>query len=305
MKTITNGTVTISVKSHGAELASIQCGGREYLWQADEAFWKRHSPVLFPIVGAVWNGTFRSHGAEYAMGQHGLARDMDFSLVYEDSETLRYRLTSSTETLQKYPYPFLLEIAYHIEGRRVRIIWHVENTGSEEMAFQIGAHPAFYWPFLSNEEIRGGVTKMEPALSSQDSRGFFRLDDTERKLTLSVITENGCVGECDTLTTDAEGFLPLNVSSFDRDALIFEDSQLSKVTLCRNDRTPYLSVEFSSPLVGLWSPPRKRAPFVCIEPWYGRTDSVGYDGSFEEKEWMQHLMPGAAFDAHYDIILEE
>ena len=38
MDSIKNEALTIKVKKHGAELASIVCDGREYLWQADEAF---------------------------------------------------------------------------------------------------------------------------------------------------------------------------------------------------------------------------------------------------------------------------
>lgn len=30
-----NDRLTIAVKEHGAELASLKCDGREYLWQAD------------------------------------------------------------------------------------------------------------------------------------------------------------------------------------------------------------------------------------------------------------------------------
>lgn len=54
MKTISNKQLTIQVSPHGAELCSIVANGKEYLWQANPAFWKRHSPVLFPIVGSVW-----------------------------------------------------------------------------------------------------------------------------------------------------------------------------------------------------------------------------------------------------------
>ena len=50
MKTLSNSELTIKVSPHGAELCSILRDGKEYLWQADPAFWKRHSPVLFPIV---------------------------------------------------------------------------------------------------------------------------------------------------------------------------------------------------------------------------------------------------------------
>ena len=56
MNTLTNGKISISVQEHGAELCSIKSNGREYLWGAYPEYWKRHSPVLFPIVGSVWNG---------------------------------------------------------------------------------------------------------------------------------------------------------------------------------------------------------------------------------------------------------
>lgn len=304
MKTISNEKLTISVKDHGAELASIVSNGREYLWQADEAFWKRHSPVLFPIVGAVWNGEYRSHGNTYKMGQHGFARDMDFTLIKETETELRYRLTSNEETKLRYPYDFCLEIGYQIDDNRIKVIWHVENTGAETMAFQIGAHPAFFWPMLTNGQIDSGVGAMTEPLAATDERGFFLLEAKGQALPISVITEGGCVGKEAQISLDAEGFLPLNTDTFNNDALIFENSLVTKVTLCRQDKSRYLSLEFTSPLVGLWSPPKKRAPFVCIEPWYGRTDSVGFSQTYEEKPWMQNLAPGKTFDVSYDIIIE-
>ncbi len=43
MKTVSNQELTIRVAEHGAELSSIVANatGKEYLWQADPAFWKR------------------------------------------------------------------------------------------------------------------------------------------------------------------------------------------------------------------------------------------------------------------------
>ena len=304
MTTITNGQLTISVKEHGAELASIISNGREYLWQADETFWKRHSPVLFPIVGSVWEGQYRSHGQTYSMGQHGFARDMDFTLISATDTELRYALCSNEETLARYPYPFRLEIGYQLKGNRIKVIWHVENPGEEEMAFQIGAHPAFFWPMLTDAQIAEGVEAMAKPLAESDLRGYFRIVANDKTLPTSVITEKGCVGTTADVRLDEESLLPLDIHTFDRDALIVEDSRITKVTICRQDKSPYLSLEFTSPLVGLWSPPGKRAPFVCIEPWYGRTDCVGYDGLYEQKPWIQHLALGAQFDASYDIVIE-
>lgn len=304
MTILNNDLLTITVKEHGAELASVKKGNREYMWQADEAFWKRHSPVLFPIVGAVWNSEYRSHGNVYKLGQHGFARDMDFMLVSKTDDEVRYRLTSTDETKAKYPYDFVLEIGYRIIGNRVRVMWHVENNDSEELAFQIGAHPAFFWPLLSDAQTNGSVEEMLPALAATDDRGYFRLEADAQTMPISVITEQGCIGSESAVTLDDEGYLKINADTFDNDTLIFEDSHVKKVTLLTADKKPYLSLEFTSPLVGLWSPPKKRAPFVCIEPWYGRTDRVGFTGLYEEKDWIQRLAPAECFDASYDIIVE-
>ena len=56
MITLKNDILSIKVDRHGAELWSIRDhSGREFIWQADPAFWKRHAPVLFPIVGSLWD----------------------------------------------------------------------------------------------------------------------------------------------------------------------------------------------------------------------------------------------------------
>ena len=94
MKTVSNQELTIRVSEHGAELSSIVANatGKEYLWQADPAFWKRHSPVLFPIVGSVWKAEYRNEGTVYPLSQHGFARDMDFTLIDEAENELRFAL---------------------------------------------------------------------------------------------------------------------------------------------------------------------------------------------------------------------
>lgn len=305
MKTITNGEITISVKEHGAELASLQYQGREYLWGADEKFWKRHSPVLFPIVGSVWNGQFRSQGNTYPMGQHGFARDLDFTLLTQSDTELRYVLESTPDTLARYPYPFRLEIGYKLSGKSVEVIWQVTNTGTQEMAFQIGAHPAFHWPLLSDETLAKGTDAMIEVLLQSTNRGWFQLDAKTDTVRSSVIRQAGCVSAQEVKEVSlTDGYLPLNTHTFDEDALILEYSQVTRVTLCRADKTPYLTLRFKAPLVGLWSPPGKNAPFVCIEPWYGRTDSIDYNGEYEQRVWMNHLSPGSVFNASYTIEIE-
>ena len=147
MKTLKNTALTLNISLHGAELTSIRDSfGREFLWQADPAFWKRHSPVLFPIVGSLWDKHFRVNGREYEMGQHGFARDMDFRLVSEREDEMWFELKSSPETLAKYPYKFTLRIGYRLEANKIHVMWEVSGDDSQTMWFQIGAHPAFYLP---------------------------------------------------------------------------------------------------------------------------------------------------------------
>ena len=290
MQTLTNGILTVNVKEHGAELSSIIKNGTEYLWQADPAFWGRHSPVLFPIVGSVWEAKYRVDGKEYALGQHGFARDMDFELVSRTDAEARFRLVSNQDTLKKYPWPFVLEIAYRLHGDSIDVIWEVSNPGSEDMYFQIGAHPAFYYP------------DYDPQASP---RGFLSFDRSEG-LQCIRIKEKGCV-DADTLyplEVGENGLLELSRETFDEiDTIMLQDSQVGRVTLHRNDGTPWLTLAFDAPVIGIWSPPTKNAPFICLEPWYGRCDRAGYTGDYRDKDWINVLEPGRIFSVSYTITM--
>lgn len=288
MHTLKNDILTVQVKEHGAELSSIRKGSNEYLWQADPAFWGRHSPVLFPIVGSVWEKRYRVAGVEYELGQHGFARDMDFTLVEGNETEVRFRLESNAETLAKYPYPFILEIAYRLQGNKLEVIWEVYNPSKEDMYFQIGAHPAFYYPDYDPQTAE---------------RGFLSFDRSEG-LECIRIKEKGCVDAVTRypLEIPRDGKLPLTRETFDEiDTIMLEDSQVSRVTLHRNDASPWLSLCFDAPVVGIWSPPTKNAPFICLEPWYGRCDRVGYEGDYRDKDWIQSLAPGERFSSVYTI----
>ena len=289
MQTLQNEILTVEISEHGAELQSIRNASAEYLWQGDPAYWGRRSPVLFPIVGSVWEKRYRVAGQEFELGQHGFARDMDFVLVSQTENEVRYRLESSEETLAKYPWPFVLEIAYRLHDNKVDVIWEVTNPSDKELPFQIGAHPAFYYPDYDPQ------TK---------ERGFFSFDKKEG-IDYILISEKGCAETAVEYPLPLkDGMLPLDTSSFDRDAFIIEKSQVSKVTLHRQDGSAWLSLSFDAPLVGLWSPPGKNAPFICIEPWYGRCDRAHYQGEYKDKDWINTLAPGEKFSSVYTIEVE-
>ena len=287
MTILSNETLRVEVSAHGAELQSIRKGDVEYLWQGDSRYWGRRSPVLFPIVGSVWEARYRVDGTEYQLGQHGFARDMDFTLVCATDTEVRYRLESSDETLAKYPYPFVLEIAYRLHGASIDVIWEVKNPSDKDMYFQIGAHPAFFYPDYDPEK---------------SGRGFFTFDRTEGVECIRI-KEKGCVDAVTKWPLEMpEGVLKLEKDTFDAiDTIMVQDSQLKRVNMFKEDGTAWLSLSFDAPVVGIWSPPGKVAPFICIEPWYGRCDRVGYEGEYKDKDWMNCLAPGEGFKSVYTI----
>ena len=287
MTILSNAELRVEVSGHGAELQSIRKGDVEYLWQGDPSFWGRRSPVLFPIVGSVWESRYRIDGVEYQLGQHGFARDMDFVKVCELETEVRYRLESSQQTKEKFPYDFCLEIAYRLRGSSLDVIWEVSNPSEGDIFFQIGAHPAFNYP------------DYDPKVSG---RGHFTFDRTEG-LECIRIKEKGCVdAETKWPLELAEGILRLKNDTFDAiDTIMLQDSQVQKVSMFREDGSPWLSLSFDAPVVGIWSPPGKNAPFICIEPWYGRCDRAGYEGDFKDKDWVNRLSPGEKFESVYTI----
>lgn len=291
MQTLKNEMLTIQVSEHGAELQSIRKDDYEYLWQGNPEYWGRRSPVLFPIVGSVWEKCFRVDGKVYEMGQHGFARDMDFELVSAADTEVWYRLKSSEKTLAAYPWPFVLEIGYRLEGNSVKVLWKVTNPGDTEMFFQIGAHPAFNYPGYDPDAIDRGVV------------AFDRNDNLQR----SGFKGKGCVDPQARfpIPLSDDGMLRLKRDTFDDiDTLMLENDQVHKVVFLKNDSSPYLTVTFDAPVVAIWSPPKRNAPFFCIEPWYGRCDRADFTGEFKDRDWVNALAPGATFAASYTITLD-
>ncbi len=284
---ISNEKITIQVDSLGAELKSLKSvpDNREYMWHGDPAYWGRTSPVLFPVVGGLRGGIYRLDGREYSMGQHGFARDMEFQLKSQVATEIWFTLNDNEETKKKYPYPFRLEIGYELTGRTVTVKWKVSGQGQEPIWFSIGGHPAFLCP-------------IDPGTDQTQYRLIF---DAKDRIVSSCI-EGGLVGKEKKAYALRDGMLSVTADLFDEDALVIEGDQAHSVALARPNGKPYLTVTFDAPLFGIWSPPKKKAPFICIEPWYGRCDSVDFAGDFKDREWTQELS-GGDFEAAYQITI--
>ena len=300
MNCISNEKISIKVNNKGAELSSLVSliDNREYLWQADPLYWNRHSPILFPIVGAVWNDKYRVDAEEFTMGRHGFARNMEFELVEQSESHLLFRLGSSETSLKLFPYSFCLEIGYRLIDNVLRVLWRVKNISSKTMFFQIGGHPAFnYKDYDENVDVQGSL---EFAGEEYSKRVISGRDE----LVCSMLGEKGCVKKDKFLMPLEDGRLPIRKDTFKNNAIVLEQNGIEEIFILDRALKPYVSVKYDAPVVGIWSPKENEfSPFVCIEPWYGRCDREYFEGEFSQKDWVQSLVSGETFESNYDITI--
>jgi galactose mutarotase-like enzyme len=288
--TLANEQLTVVIASLGAELQSISrnSDGREYLWQADPKYWIRRSPILFPFVGASKNKEYRYEGKTYPMEQHGFARDMEFTVESETGNEVWFVLESNEESYAKYPFRFRLHIGYELKANDVIVKWKVENIDDKIMYFSIGAHPGFNCP------INGEADKLGYGLK------FGGLTDSIHHHGNSA---DGMAVMDDEVLALEDGSVRFTQGFFDKCTYMVEGKQTGEVSLIDKAGEPYVTVTFDTPLFAVWSPEGKDAPFVCIEPWFGRCDTADFTGEISEKDFENSLPAGEKFEAEYKITL--
>lgn len=288
MVEIKNEKLTVQVASKGAELQSIKdADGREYLWQAGEQ-WPRRSPILFPIVCSVNDETYTVDGKEYHLPRHGFARDTEFKLIAQGEHKVTFALHETEDTLKVYPYRFNLAVSYRLSGNKIHVVWHVENTDTKEIHFQIGGHPAFLAPGCKEGEPLKGVIALDSKQPLKGIKSYIDGSHEMAEIPLDMIKD---------------GLIAFNDEFFANDSVKIHNSQTRQACLLNPDGTPAVTLDYKCPIIAFWSPYQKHAPFVCIEPWYGLGDPRGWKGEFKDKHYMNHLQPGASFMSEYIITI--
>lgn len=277
--TISNSTLTASIKEHGAELFSLKNNqNKEYIWEGNPDFWGKHSPVLFPIVGTLKNNTYTVNGKKYQLPRHGFARDMNFQLVNKTENNAVFSLESNSETLKKYPFEFELQLIYTVDNSSLIIEYRVINKTKDKIPFSIGAHPAIALP----ENFENYSLKFEK----------------KEPLKYNLLENDLISNKTDTLET-TENLVPLNYKLFENDALVFKTLESNSLTILENSR-PYINVKFEDfPSLGIWT--KDKAPFICIEPWLGYSDTADNSGNLFEKEGILILEAYQIFNSKFSI----
>lgn len=292
--TISRGGLRASIDSMGAQLTSLNLDGREYLWQADPAYWGKHAPVLFPIVGNLRDNAAESAAGPCRMERHGLARIAEHELVgvSEDGSAVTYEFCSSEVTRAAYPYDFTLNMTYALTGpASLTQTFSVTNTGSVDLPFSVGGHPAFNIP------APGGA---EAGETFEDYEFRFARAWTAA---CPKIVAGGLADPTDTFpTVEDSDVLPLSRSLFDYDTMIWDHVPGNAVSLVGTRSGHGVRVDFPGfDFLGVWSAPG--APFVALEPWTGHATYTNEDDVLEHKENITLLAPGATDERSFTITL--
>ncbi len=282
---VASDVLTVQINPLGAELWSItDRQGREYMTDADPAFWTGHAPILFPVVGMLNDGRYRLGERTYALSKHGFARHSRFEVVEASASAVHFRLRDSDETRAVYPFAFVLDLTFRVEAATLHVEARVGNAGEAAMPFSFGFHPAFAWP------LPGGAAKADHHVTfAQPEPQPNRRIDPASGLLLAEAFPTPVKGR--ELVPDA--------ALFEADALIWDHLASRSVTYGAPGGAS-LTVDFpDTPMLGVWQKPG--AAYLCIEPWQGIADPVGFEGDFADKPGVVRLPPSDTRSFRMDV----
>ena len=281
--TIQNQYLRLTVDTHGAEAVSVQnCRtGAEMLWCGDAAVWGRHAPILFPYTGKLTDGKMIAKGIEYQGGQHGFARDVEHTLVRQTDDTLELELHADAQTLQRWPYGFVLRSLFRLDGNTVHHTLCVENPVEEELRFGIGYHPAFAVPFDDHH-------------TTEDYE--FRFDTMESPLCVSALPHGLLNGSRYYYLGRNTETIPLTDTLFANDSHCMVNLRSKTLAIVEKDTGRSIRCNIDGyPYVLIWSAKATPVRFVCIEPWHSLPGEENGPLTWEERPCAVSLRRGESW----------
>lgn len=286
---LSNEFLEVAIHPLGAELQFLRHKGNgiQYLWHGDPAYWGKHSPILFPVVGGLKDQQYRYQNKVYAMGRHGFARERTFTRVNQSSDNeVIFTLTADESSLAVYPFRFVLDMVYTLQDDSLTVTYRVHNVDDKPMYFSIGAHPAFAVPFVPGSRFEDYYLRF----AETENTGIWPLSD------------DGLLKTAPIPFLQHTQELALNKSLFVKDALVFKTLRSTSMSLLHRNSEHGLTMEYNGfPYMGIWS--TKQADFVCIEPWCGIADSTDASGDITQKEGIQQLETAQSFERSWRVTL--
>ena len=279
MVTIKNEFLTAKINERGAELKSLSCNGKEYIWYGDPKYWASSAPHLFPICGGLVDGEYIYDSKPYQMQKHGYVRFCDFEIENKSRSCVTFIHKSSEETKKVFPFDYTLRINFSLVGKTLSVLYSIDNDSEKDMYFSIGPHEGFLCP--------DGIENYDILFDDKQTLYATELDG-------DVLSDKK------QLIVDNSNILPLKYNYFDKDALVFKNIEFNSLSLINKKTKEGLKLDFSghSYLV-LWS--KQNAPYICIEPWHGIHDTLGFNKDFKNKEGIQKLEKNSRYFLSHNI----
>ena len=271
--TMENDEVVVSISEHASEIISFKDKktGTEHMWQGNPAFWSGRNPTLFPMVGSTWNKEIVIDGKTYHMGNHGFCRNSEFTCIEHDEKNIVMELKSSKETLEQYPFEFVLRVHYELTGSKLTITYDITNCSDKDMPFNFGLHPAFNCP----------------------------MEDGEAQIDYKLVFSN--IEEYPDGITSSDGYsINLDREKLEK-TIIMHNPRSSFVTLTNGKHGVKVDV-VGYEWLAFWSS-KNNAPFVCIEPWHSHSDFEKIEVPFEKREGTKILAKNRTFTTAYAVTI--
>lgn len=286
---IVNEYLKVYICKKGAQLWSIQDHqNTEYLWQGDTTYWADRAIHLFPYIARLTDGKYCCNGHTYEMDIHGFLKDMILEVKTKCKDEIEFELKSTEGTKKQYPFEFVCRIKYKLEGKELRITYHIENRDKKVMYFGVGGHPGF------NVPLQQGLAFEDYYLEFHESREVIRVGMSE-----------DCFvnGKNDQFPLKDDRKIPLNHSLFDNDAIILKN-MADKVTLKSDKDTKSIMIVYPGmKFLGIWHKPRTDAPYICIEPWSSLPSREGIIEDIARQNDLISLRSGEVYNNTWSIAI--
>ncbi len=210
------------------------------------------------------------------MPQHGFCKISDFDVTSQSDAEVTFRLTANEVTRKHYPYEFILELTYRLEDGALHMDYRVTNPQLDDLHYCLGAHPGFICPM----EEGAAFDDYQLVLSEKEHTKSMVFDEANKQYDVNQSL----------VTLEDENVIPLTYELFDKDAVFFESLRSRSVSILHKDTKKGIQVDFPGfETVAFWTPSKKYAPFVCVEPWNGSAIRSDEDDEFIHKHHLQTL----------------
>ncbi len=282
--------VSAKCKTFGGELVSFVKDGCEYVWKGDAKYWSGQAPVLFPVVCSPKDDIIITGSKEYPMPKHGIARKREYLPIEITPTSAEFEIRDNADSIQNFPYPFILRIKHEISEDGFSTTYSVTNTGDTKMPFCIGGHPGFSCPMHEGEKF-------------EDYSILF--DDMTGSTTVITRDDNGYMDpSLGTLDVIKNNELKLDYGDFVHDCLIIEGLKKKEVKLVNRNTGHGIIFNFDRfDALAIWTPIEGGAPFLCFEPWNGLPASVAETPELTNKKYVVTLDIGKTYTTGYSVKL--